>query len=179
MSQSEYAIRAFLKPSLPYNCVCRRIPEARIFHYPVDSHIASALHSAVCPHLLSTEVLVFVAFLQLPLQAKLRKTVLCAPSKGQGFPPIGLFQDPMEDAESMDSLKGRDFIFLQFYNLLPSGKGQAPVFDVFEAFLNTDNIQVFANAATSYIMCLMKFVKGLGKWGLLSMPRDSWGPCPG
>jgi hypothetical protein len=38
------------------------------------------------------------------------------------------------------------------------------VFDVFEAFLNTDNIQVFANAATSYIMCLMKFVKGLGKW---------------
>uniref|UniRef100_A0A8C0WGM8 SEC7 domain-containing protein n=1 Tax=Castor canadensis TaxID=51338 RepID=A0A8C0WGM8_CASCN len=41
--------------------------------------------------------------------------------------------------------------------------GQAPVFDVFEAFLNTDNIQVFANAATSYIMCLMKFVKGLGE----------------
>ncbi|XP_046306218.1 brefeldin A-inhibited guanine nucleotide-exchange protein 3 isoform X1 [Marmota monax] len=43
------------------------------------------------------------------------------------------------------------------------GKSQAPVFDVFEAFLNTDNIQVFANAATSYIMCLMKFVKGLGE----------------
>jgi brefeldin A-inhibited guanine nucleotide-exchange protein 3 len=41
------------------------------------------------------------------------------------------------------------------------------VFDVFEAFLNTDNIQVFANAATSYIMCLMKFVKGLGKWNQL------------
>nr|XP_020634295.1 brefeldin A-inhibited guanine nucleotide-exchange protein 3 isoform X2 [Pogona vitticeps] len=43
------------------------------------------------------------------------------------------------------------------------GKCQAPVFDVFEAFLNTDNIQVFANAATSYITCLMKFVKGLGE----------------
>ncbi|XP_046531918.1 brefeldin A-inhibited guanine nucleotide-exchange protein 3 isoform X6 [Equus quagga] len=43
------------------------------------------------------------------------------------------------------------------------GKGQAPVFDVFEAFLNTDNIQVFADAATSYIMCLVKFVKGLGE----------------
>ncbi|XP_075410013.1 brefeldin A-inhibited guanine nucleotide-exchange protein 3 [Tenrec ecaudatus] len=43
------------------------------------------------------------------------------------------------------------------------GKGQPPVFDVFEAFLNTDNIQVFANAATSYIMCLLKFVKGLGE----------------
>ncbi|XP_069792213.1 brefeldin A-inhibited guanine nucleotide-exchange protein 3 [Narcine bancroftii] len=42
------------------------------------------------------------------------------------------------------------------------GKSQVPVFDVFEAFLNTDNIQVFANAATDYIMCLMKFVKGLG-----------------
>uniref|UniRef100_A0A3P9MCI2 ARFGEF family member 3 n=1 Tax=Oryzias latipes TaxID=8090 RepID=A0A3P9MCI2_ORYLA len=42
-----------------------------------------------------------------------------------------------------------------------SMKSQAPVFDVFEAFINTDNIQVFANAATDYIMCLMKFVKGL------------------
>lgn len=36
------------------------------------------------------------------------------------------------------------------------------MFDVFEAFISTDNIQVFANAATDYIMCLMKFVKGLG-----------------
>ncbi|KAJ8250229.1 hypothetical protein COCON_G00221510 [Conger conger] len=43
------------------------------------------------------------------------------------------------------------------------GKSQAPVFDVFEAFISTDNIQVFANAATDYIMCLMKFVKGLGE----------------
>ncbi|XP_029452334.1 brefeldin A-inhibited guanine nucleotide-exchange protein 3 isoform X1 [Rhinatrema bivittatum] len=43
------------------------------------------------------------------------------------------------------------------------GKRQAPVFDVFEAFLSTDNIQVFANASTDYIMCLMKFVKGLGE----------------
>ncbi|XP_035029163.2 brefeldin A-inhibited guanine nucleotide-exchange protein 3 isoform X2 [Hippoglossus stenolepis] len=43
------------------------------------------------------------------------------------------------------------------------GKSQAPVFDVFEAFINTDNIQVFANAATDYIVCLMKFVKGLGE----------------
>nr|XP_057920519.1 brefeldin A-inhibited guanine nucleotide-exchange protein 3 isoform X1 [Doryrhamphus excisus] len=42
-------------------------------------------------------------------------------------------------------------------------KCQAPVFDVFEAFISTDNIQVFANAATDYIMCLMKFVKGLGE----------------
>uniref|UniRef100_A0A8C4LXK5 ARFGEF family member 3 n=1 Tax=Equus asinus asinus TaxID=83772 RepID=A0A8C4LXK5_EQUAS len=33
------------------------------------------------------------------------------------------------------------------------GKGQAPVFDVFEAFLNTDNIQVFADAATSEVDC--------------------------
>lgn len=48
--------------------------------------------------------------------------------------------------------------------VISTGKRQAPVFDVFEAFLNTDSIQVFANAATSYIMCLMKFVKGLGKY---------------
>lgn len=51
-----------------------------------------------------------------------------------------------------------------FHLVISTGKRQAPVFDVFEAFLNTDNIQVFANAATSYIMCLMKFVKGLGKY---------------
>lgn len=50
------------------------------------------------------------------------------------------------------------------YLVISTGKRQAPVFDVFEAFLNTDSIQVFANAATSYIMCLMKFVKGLGKY---------------
>lgn len=79
----------------------------------------------------------------------------------------------------MGNLKDRDFTFLKLYNLPPSGKGQAPVFDVFEAFLNTDNIQVFANAATSYIMCLMKFVKGLGKWSPPFLPPDSWGPSPG
>lgn len=70
----------------------------------------------------------------------------------------------------MGNLKGRDLMFLKLYNFLLLGKSQAPVFDVFEAFLNTDNIQVFANAATSYIMCLMKFVKGLGEWSLLSVP---------
>ncbi|XP_061693483.1 brefeldin A-inhibited guanine nucleotide-exchange protein 3 isoform X3 [Syngnathoides biaculeatus] len=43
------------------------------------------------------------------------------------------------------------------------GERPAPVFDVFEAFIGTDDIQVFANAATDYIMCLMKFVKGLGE----------------
>lgn len=49
------------------------------------------------------------------------------------------------------------------------------MFDVFEAFLNTDNIQVFANAATSYIMCLMKFVKGLGKKNSPCVSCESWG----
>lgn len=53
----------------------------------------------------------------------------------------------------------------------PLGKSQAPVFDVFEAFINTDNIQVFANAATDYIMCLMKFVKGLGLFHLCEAMR--------
>nr|XP_014346564.1 PREDICTED: brefeldin A-inhibited guanine nucleotide-exchange protein 3 [Latimeria chalumnae] len=52
------------------------------------------------------------------------------------------------------------------------GKHQAPVFDVFEAFLNTDNIQVFANAATDYIMCLMKFVKGLACFCPDDLERD-------
>lgn len=53
---------------------------------------------------------------------------------------------------------------IKFFSLFVyAGKSQAPMFDVFEAFINTDNIQVFANAATDYIMCLMKFVKGLGE----------------
>ncbi|KAK9411618.1 brefeldin A-inhibited guanine nucleotide-exchange protein 3 [Crotalus adamanteus] len=55
------------------------------------------------------------------------------------------------------------------------GKCQAPVFDVFEAFLNTDNIQVFANAATSYIICLMKFVKGLGEADCKDIGDCTWG----
>ncbi|XP_071957051.1 brefeldin A-inhibited guanine nucleotide-exchange protein 3-like [Antedon mediterranea] len=36
----------------------------------------------------------------------------------------------------------------------------APVFDVFEAFLNTENVAVFSNAAIDCILCLLKFVKG-------------------
>ncbi|XP_077977427.1 brefeldin A-inhibited guanine nucleotide-exchange protein 3-like [Glandiceps talaboti] len=39
----------------------------------------------------------------------------------------------------------------------------APVFDVFEAFLNTDNVFVFANAAIDCVLCLLKFVRGPGK----------------
>ena len=34
------------------------------------------------------------------------------------------------------------------------------VLDVFEAFLNTDNVLVFANAAVDCIMCLLKHVRG-------------------
>ena len=39
----------------------------------------------------------------------------------------------------------------------------APVFNVFEAFLNTDNVSVFANAAIDCILCLLKFLKGSSK----------------
>ncbi|XP_077469905.1 brefeldin A-inhibited guanine nucleotide-exchange protein 3 [Stigmatopora argus] len=38
-----------------------------------------------------------------------------------------------------------------------------PVFDVFEAFVGTDDVQVFANAAADYVACLVKFVKGWGE----------------
>ncbi|XP_075241169.1 brefeldin A-inhibited guanine nucleotide-exchange protein 3-like isoform X3 [Convolutriloba macropyga] len=38
----------------------------------------------------------------------------------------------------------------------------SPVFDVFDAFLGTDNVYVFANAAIDCILCLLKFVKGSG-----------------
>ncbi|KAK7072630.1 hypothetical protein SK128_000629, partial [Halocaridina rubra] len=34
--------------------------------------------------------------------------------------------------------------------------------DVFEAFLTTDNVLVFANAAIDCILCLLKHVKGSG-----------------
>lgn len=61
------------------------------------------------------------------------------------------------------------FISTSLVSSCATGKSQAPVFDVFEAFINTDNIQVFANAATDYIMCLMKFIKGLGLWTLESV----------
>ncbi len=40
----------------------------------------------------------------------------------------------------------------------------APVFNVFEAFLNTDNVTVFANAAIDCILCLLKFLKGTSKF---------------
>ncbi|MGH0144465.1 UNVERIFIED_CONTAM: hypothetical protein FKN15_040786 [Acipenser sinensis] len=64
---------------------------------------------------------------------------------------------------SSGQLTGRPVGTWPVYRGLVGGKCQAPVFDVFEAFISTDNIQVFANAATDYIMCLMKFVKGLGE----------------
>ncbi|XP_044279702.1 brefeldin A-inhibited guanine nucleotide-exchange protein 3 [Varanus komodoensis] len=65
----------------------------------------------------------------------------------------------LETVHSGSKLEVKEYLVGEY----SMGKCQAPVFDVFEAFLNTDNIQVFANAATSYIMCLMKFVKGLGE----------------
>ncbi|XP_077437487.1 brefeldin A-inhibited guanine nucleotide-exchange protein 3 isoform X2 [Vanacampus margaritifer] len=56
-------------------------------------------------------------------------------------------------------MEAKDYLLGEY----SAGKRHAPVFDVFEAFINTDDIQVFANAATDYVMCLMKFVKGLGE----------------
>lgn len=38
----------------------------------------------------------------------------------------------------------------------------APVCNVFEAFLNTDNAAVFANAAIDCILCLLKFIRATG-----------------
>lgn len=64
---------------------------------------------------------------------------------------------------------------VSFLHLCPAGRSQAPVFDVFEAFITTDNIQVFANAATDYILCLMKLVRGLGGCGLHQLWRSDDG----
>ncbi|CAJ0926839.1 unnamed protein product [Ranitomeya imitator] len=76
---------------------------------------------------------------------------------------VTALQRPNSDAAAIDIVVGIAAASLSVKFPIGAGKRQAPVFDVFEAFLNTDNIQVFANAATDYIMCLMKFVKGLGE----------------
>lgn len=39
----------------------------------------------------------------------------------------------------------------------------AAVLDVFEVYLSTDNILVFANATVDCILCLLKYVHGPGK----------------
>lgn len=44
----------------------------------------------------------------------------------------------------------------------------AAVLDVFEVFLNTDNILVFANAAVDCILCLLKYVRGPGEFECVS-----------
>ncbi|KAF6112720.1 ARFGEF family member 3 [Phyllostomus discolor] len=78
---------------------------------------------------------------------------VCSSQIQSGWRPLF---SALETVHSGDKSEVKDYLVGDY----SMGKGQAPVFDVFEAFLNTDNIQVFANAATSYIMCLMKFVKG-------------------
>ncbi|XP_029553559.1 brefeldin A-inhibited guanine nucleotide-exchange protein 3-like isoform X2 [Salmo trutta] len=78
---------------------------------------------------------------------------MCSPQIQSGWRPLFSALRTVHGTDMKDYLIGE-------YSM---GKSQAPVFDVFEAFINTDNIQVFANAATDYIMCLIKFVKGLGK----------------
>ncbi|ELT87809.1 hypothetical protein CAPTEDRAFT_215541 [Capitella teleta] len=40
----------------------------------------------------------------------------------------------------------------------------AAVLDVFDVFLNTDNVLVFANAAIDCILCLLKYVRGPGEF---------------
>ncbi|KAM9477509.1 brefeldin A-inhibited guanine nucleotide-exchange protein 3 isoform 2-T2 [Clarias gariepinus] len=80
---------------------------------------------------------------------------LCSPQIQSGWRP--LFSALRTVHGSKNDMK--DYLIGEY----SVGKSHAPVFDVFEAFINTDNIQVFANAATDYIMCLMKFVKGLGE----------------
>ena len=40
------------------------------------------------------------------------------------------------------------------------------VLDVFDVYLNTDNILVFANATVDCILCLLKYVRGPGKGSL-------------
>lgn len=45
----------------------------------------------------------------------------------------------------------------------------AAVLDVFDVYLNTDNILVFANATVDCILCLLKYVRGPGETFLCEM----------
>ncbi|XP_068183588.1 brefeldin A-inhibited guanine nucleotide-exchange protein 3 [Antennarius striatus] len=80
---------------------------------------------------------------------------MCSPHILSGWRPLFSALRTVHSSK-MDS---KDYLLGEY----SMGTSQAPVFDVFEAFINTNNIQVFANAATDYILCLMKFVKGLGE----------------
>ncbi|XP_019715686.1 brefeldin A-inhibited guanine nucleotide-exchange protein 3 isoform X4 [Hippocampus comes] len=80
---------------------------------------------------------------------------MCSPRILSGWRPLFSALRTAHGAK----MEAKDYLLAEY----EAGKRRAPVFDVFEAFINTDNIQVFANAATDYIMCLMKFVKGLGE----------------
>lgn len=50
----------------------------------------------------------------------------------------------------------------------------APVCNVFEAFLNTDNVTVFANAAIDCILCLLKFVRGGSELRMMYCNNNIW-----
>ncbi|XP_077350790.1 brefeldin A-inhibited guanine nucleotide-exchange protein 3 isoform X2 [Festucalex cinctus] len=80
---------------------------------------------------------------------------MCSPRILSGWRPLFSALRTAHGAK----MEAKDYLLGEY----AAGKRHAPVFDVFEAFINTDDIQVFANAATDYIMCLMKFVKGLGE----------------
>lgn len=43
------------------------------------------------------------------------------------------------------------------------------VLDVFEAFLHTDNVLVFANAAVDCVLCLLKHVRGPSMYSLCDL----------
>ncbi|XP_064629621.1 brefeldin A-inhibited guanine nucleotide-exchange protein 3-like isoform X3 [Lineus longissimus] len=53
----------------------------------------------------------------------------------------------------------------------------AAVLDVFEVFLNSDNILVFANAAIDCILCLLKYVRGPGEFESDFDDSDSGSDC--
>ncbi|GLD69689.1 brefeldin A-inhibited guanine nucleotide-exchange protein 3 [Lates japonicus] len=67
----------------------------------------------------------------------------------------------MEPCSAPEDCCPRSKTYTKDYLVENTPWSQAPVLDVFEAFINTDNIQVFANVATDYIMCLMS-AKGPG-----------------
>ncbi|XP_077586255.1 brefeldin A-inhibited guanine nucleotide-exchange protein 3 [Stigmatopora nigra] len=71
----------------------------------------------------------------------------CSPAIRSGWPPLFSALGNVRGGAKEYAADGR----------------RPPVFDVFEAFVATDDVQVFANAAADYVACLVKFVKGWGE----------------
>lgn len=120
MNKLIYAIRDLSKPSLPYNYVCRRIPEAQIIHCPSRPTYCLSLAFSQ-PAWPSSLLSSFHSLPAAPPAGKAEKDSIGAKpvvhSNGPGFSPVDFSQGPMEGTGNTGNPKDRDLTFLKFYIL--------------------------------------------------------------